>query len=94
MNTTLSQFVNYPISGSNIGYAGHWYPYGDTNMSDFTSNFNNNWKPCTDKYPLIITECTWNQGDSYGLINGTTAGFGTTTKNLLTPRAMSVGSLA
>ena len=42
---TLSQFASYPISGSNIGYAGHWYPYGDTVMSDFTTAFNNTWKP-------------------------------------------------
>jgi len=81
-STTLSQFASYPISGSNIGYCGHWYPYGDTNMNDFNNSFTNNWKPCTDEYPLIITECTWNQGDSYGLINGTTAGFGNTTKSL------------
>jgi Cellulase (glycosyl hydrolase family 5)/Ricin-type beta-trefoil lectin domain-like/Secretion system C-terminal sorting domain len=81
-STTMSQFVDYPISGSNIGYLGHWYPYGDTNMSNFTNNFNSNWKPCTDKYPLLITECAWNVNDSYGLINGTTEGFGNTTKSL------------
>jgi hypothetical protein len=80
--TTMSQFVNYPISGNNIAYVGHWYPYGDTVMSDFQNNFTNNWKPCTDRYPLLITECAWNANDSYGLINGTTAGFGNTTKSL------------
>jgi len=80
--TSMSQFVNYPISGNDIGYVGHWYPYGDSNMSNFTNSFKTNWKPCTDRYPLLITECAWNANDSYGLINGTTDGFGSTTKSL------------
>ena len=80
--TTMWQFVNYPISGNNIAYVGHWYPNGDNTASDFVNGFNANWKPCTDRYPLLITECAWIAGDSYTLYNGTTDVFGNTTKNL------------
>lgn len=81
-DSSLWQFVNYPISGNNIGYVGHWYPFGDFNANDFTSNFNNNWKPCADRYPVIVTECAWDPNASWSGAIGDTSSFGNTTKSL------------
>ncbi|MFO1477221.1 MAG: DUF1593 domain-containing protein [Verrucomicrobiota bacterium] len=79
-------FANYPIQGTNIAYAGHFYP-GYNNIHDsgtaVTNFWNSNYKPCADKYPLIITELAWSPNDGSGyqdLWNGSTAGFGTATR--------------
>jgi hypothetical protein len=75
----LSMFANYPISGSNIGYSGHKYPNGhdDCNDADWSD-----WNTCANKYPIIITEGSWNNMNSdQGLRRGTTAGFGNALKS-------------
>jgi hypothetical protein len=79
----LKNFATYPISGSNIGYAGHKYPIGANDAAEITSNFNSDWKLCSDKYPIIVTEGSWNTMDSdQGLRTGTTEVFGNTIKSL------------
>lgn len=79
---TLWQFVKYPISGNNIGYIGHWYPFGDFNSNDFISHFNSQWKPCADLYPVLVTECAWDPHASWSGAIGDTSSFGNTTKSL------------
>ena len=76
-STQLAMFASYPISGNNIGYAGHWYPEGNDNPASIQSGFTNSWKYCTDKYPVIVTEGSWNNDNSdQGLRTGTSVNFG------------------
>lgn len=82
-------FANYPIQGTNIAYAGHFYPgYNGIHDSGIavTNFWNSNYKPCADKYPLVITELVWSPNDGTGyqdLWNGSTAGFGIATKGCI-----------
>jgi len=79
----LQNFARYPISGKNIGYAGHRYPVGANNALEIINNFNSDWKICSDKYPIIVTEGSWNtMGSDQGLRTGTTEVFGSTVKKL------------
>ncbi len=79
----LQNFATYPISGTNIGYAGHRYPLGANEAQEIIDNFNSDFKLCSDKYPVIITEGSWHTMDSdQGLRTGTTEVFGVTMKNL------------
>ena len=52
----LQNFARFPISGNNIGYAGHRYPIGANDAAEIINNFNSDWKICSDKYPVIVTE--------------------------------------
>ena len=82
-------FAGYPIMGTNIAYSGHLYPsYGSVFDSGtaVTNFWNSNYKPCADKYPLVITEMVWSPNDGTGyqnLWNGSTAGFGIATKGCI-----------
>ena len=79
----LQNFAKYPISGKNIGYAGHKYPMGANNALEITLTFNSDMKKCSDKYPIIVTEGSWNtMGTDQGLRTGTTEVFGSTIKKL------------
>jgi len=79
-------FATYPVTGSNIGYAAHFYPaYGNVhdNATAVQNLFNSNYKPAADRQPMIITECYWfpNDGTGYNdLFRGATSGFGNATK--------------
>jgi len=79
----LQNFASYPISGINIGYAGHRYPIGANDASEIINNFNSDWKLCSDLYPIIVTEGSWHtMAEDQGLRTGTTEVFGITIKNL------------
>ncbi len=79
----LKSFAKYPITGTNIGYAGHRYPVGANDAEEITNSFNNDWKLCSDKYPVIVTEGSWHtMGIDQGLRTGTTEVFGSTIKKL------------
>jgi hypothetical protein len=79
----LMNFATYPISGNNIGYAGHMYPFGGDNPNDINNRFvSSGWKACSDKYPIIVTEGSWHtMASDQGIRRGTTEGFGITIKN-------------
>ncbi len=79
----LLNFATYPISGGNIGYAGHMYPFGEDNPVPINERLvNSGWKACSDLYPVIVTEGSWHTMEpDQGLRTGTTEGFGTTVKN-------------
>jgi hypothetical protein len=79
----LSNFAKYPVTGNNIGYAGHKYPFGENNLQNVINNFNNDWKICSDKYPIIVTEASWHtMGSDQGIRTGTTEVFGKTMRDL------------
>lgn len=79
----LQNFAKYPILGKNIGYAGHKYPIGANIAEEITNSFNSDWKICSDKYPIIVTEGSWHtMGSDQGLRTGTTENFGNIMKNL------------
>ena len=80
--TRLQNFAKYPISGTNIGYAGHWYPVGENNVQNIINRFNNDWKKCADKYPIIVTEGSCDTMEVSGLGQGSTEVFGNTIRNL------------
>ena len=79
----LMNFAKYPISGGNIGYAGHMYPFGANNVDEINNRFvNSGWKACSDLYPVIVTEGSWHTMDEdQGIRTGTTEVFGVTVKN-------------
>jgi hypothetical protein len=79
----LLNFATYPISGSNIGYAGHMYPFGEDDPTPINNRLiSSGWKACSDLYPVIVTEGSWHTMDSdQGIRTGTTEGFGITVKN-------------
>jgi endoglucanase len=79
-------WAQYPFTGSNIGVACHFYPaYGGVyNSATAMQNlWNSNYKPASDRWPLMITECMWYPGGTgyEDLFNGTTAGFGNNLKS-------------
>ena len=82
-------FAQYPISGSNVGYAAHLYPgYGSVhdNVTAVQNLWNSNYKPAADLKPMLITEMMWfpNAPGGYDdLFNGTTAGFGNAVKSAI-----------
>ncbi len=82
-------FAQYPISGSNVGYAAHLYPaYGGVhdNQTAVQNLWNSNYKPAADLKPMIITEMMWfpnSPGGYDDLFDGTTAGFGNAAKNAI-----------
>ena len=82
-------FANYPVNGSNLGYAGHLYPaYGGVfdNATAVQNLWNSNYKPTADNAPLIITELWWNPNDGSGyqnLWNAHTSGFGNAVKTAM-----------
>jgi endoglucanase len=80
-------FAQYPVTGSNVGYAGHFYPgYGNVhdNQTAVQNLWNSNYKPCADHYPMIITEMYWYpnpiDGQYDDLFAGSTSGFGNAAK--------------
>lgn len=82
-------WAEYPISGSNIGVAAHYYPaYGGVHddATAVQNLWNSNYKPAADLWPMMITEMMWipNPPGGYDdLFNGTTAGFGNAVKNAI-----------
>jgi MYXO-CTERM domain-containing protein len=83
-------WVQYPISGENIGIAAHLYPaYGGGVHNDAAAVqnlWNSNYKPAADIKPMMITEMMWipNPPGGYDdLFNGTTAGFGNAVKKAI-----------
>jgi len=80
-------FATYPVSGTNIGYAGHFYPaYGNAhdNATAVQNLWNSNYKPAADLKPFLITELYWfpNNGVGYqDLFRGATSGFGNAVKS-------------
>jgi hypothetical protein len=76
-----SGWASYPISGLNVGYSAHLYPgWGNVGVNDtngINSYLNSTYKPCSDKYPLFITEMNWSGSSG----DGTTAGFGNAVKS-------------
>ncbi len=82
------QWDQYPFSGSNIGVACHFYPaYGGVfdNTTALQNLWNSQYRPATDHWPMIITECFWFPipEDPRNLCNGTTAGFGSALKGCI-----------
>ncbi len=79
-------FAQYPITGTNVGYAAHLYPaYGNVvnSASAMQTLWNRNYKPAADLKPMLITEMFWYPNSAGGyddLFNGTTAGFGNNAK--------------
>jgi len=79
-------FAAHPVTGTNIGYSGHFYPaYGNVhdNATAVQNLWNSNYKPAADQSPFLITECYWypNDGSGYNdLFNGHTNGFGNAAK--------------
>jgi endoglucanase len=82
-------FAQYPITGTNVGYAAHLYPaYGNVvnSASAMQNLWNSNYKPAADLKPMLITEMFWfpNPAGGYDdLFNGTTAGFGNNAKGVI-----------
>jgi len=76
------QHARYPFSGTNCGIAAHYYPaYGGCydNKNCHNNLWNNNYKPATDRWPMIITENFWFPEDN-GLCSGSTINYGNTLK--------------
>jgi len=76
------QHARYPFSGTNCGIAAHYYPayggcYDDKNCHN--NLWNNNYKPATDRWPMIITENFWFPEDN-GLCKGSTNNYGNVLK--------------
>jgi hypothetical protein len=83
-------WAQYPITGSDVGIAVHYYPgYGGGVHDDAAavqSLWDSNYKPAADIWPMIITEMMWypNAPGGYDdLFNGTTAGFGNAVKGAI-----------
>ena len=69
---------SYPINGSNIAYASHLYPgWFNGNADDPTPLLNSSFKPCSAKFPLVITEMNWGWDSGAGI----TSKFGKIMKN-------------
>ncbi len=78
----LMNFATYPISGKNIGYAGHMYPFGANDLDAINSRFvTSGWKACSDLYPIIVTEGSWHTMGNQGIRTGTTEVFGNAVRN-------------
>ncbi|RJE74514.1 RICIN domain-containing protein [Reichenbachiella sp. MSK19-1] len=84
-------YVNYPITGGDIGYAVHIYPGywgGVRNYSDFQAGWDTNVKPIADIAPIIVTETDWAPA-GYGTFGTATTGtaggngFGANLNNIL-----------
>ncbi len=76
------QHAQFPFTCTNCGVAAHYYPaYGGCydNVDCHNRLWNRNYKPATDKWPMIITENFWFPEDN-GLSSGSTAGYGNTLK--------------
>lgn len=76
------QHVQYPFTGSNCGVAVHLYPpYGNCNdnATCHVNFWNRSYKPCAEKWPMIITENFWFPGNN-GLVTGSTQNYGNTLK--------------
>lgn len=82
-------WARYPFTGSNIGVAAHFYPaYGSVhdNVAAVQNQWNSNYKPAADLWPMLITEMYWfpNAPGGYDdLFNGKTAGFGNVVKRAM-----------
>jgi endoglucanase len=82
-------FASASVTGSNVAYAGHFYPaYGNVhdNATAVQNQWNSNYKPCADRFPMIITEMFWypNPGQGYeDLFRGSTSGFGNAAKTAI-----------
>jgi hypothetical protein len=70
-----------PIKGKNIVYSAHCYP---AHLRDFESN----WGPLFDKYPVFFSEWGYEKGAKFPT-NGTTGGFGAPLKELIEARGCS-----
>jgi hypothetical protein len=74
----ITGWASYPISGSNIGYSAHLYPgWWNVTADNPTPYLTGYWKPCADKYPVVITEMNWGWDSG----SGTTSGFGNAVKS-------------
>jgi hypothetical protein len=71
-------YVNYQITGGNVGYAVHIYPAfwgGVRNYTAFLNAWNTNVKPIADVAPIAITETDWApNGGAFGVATTGTAG--------------------
>jgi endoglucanase len=83
-------YATHPIVGDkNVGYAAHVYPaYGGAhdNAGLVKKLWETNYRPCADKFPMIITEMSWSPNDGVGykdLFNGRTQGFGNAIKSCI-----------
>ncbi|MEJ2427115.1 MAG: cellulase family glycosylhydrolase, partial [Candidatus Thiodiazotropha sp.] len=78
------QHAQFPFRCTNCGIAAHYYPaYGGCydNVDCHNRLWERNYKPATDKWPMIITENFWFPEDvSGGLAKGSTANYGNTLK--------------
>jgi hypothetical protein len=70
-----------PISGKNIMYAAHCYP---AHLADFEKN----WGPLFDKYPVFFTEWGYEKPGTFPW-EGTTSGFGEPFKKMIEARGCS-----
>jgi hypothetical protein len=76
----ITGWASYPISGQNIAYSAHLYPgWWNVSAENPTPYLSSYWKPCTDKYPVVITEMNWGWSGS----GATTAGFGNAMKSFV-----------
>lgn len=76
------QHIQYPFTGSNVGVAVHYYPaYGNCrdNVTCHNNLWNRQYKPVTERWPMIITENFWFPEDD-GLVDGSTENYGNTLK--------------
>ncbi len=75
-------WAQYPFTGSNIGIASHYYPaYGGCgdDVNCHNNLWDRNYKPATDRWPMLITENFWDINTG-GLVTGSTANYGNTLK--------------
>ncbi|MEJ2613273.1 MAG: cellulase family glycosylhydrolase [Candidatus Thiodiazotropha sp.] len=76
------QHAEFPFTCTNCGIAAHYYPaYGGCydNADCHNRLWERNYKPATDKWPMIITENFWFP-ENDGLVAGSTASYGNTLK--------------
>lgn len=69
-------YVDYPITGGNIGYAVHVYPGywgGIRNYQAFQNGWNQHVKPIADIAPIAVTETDW-APEGYGAFGVATTG--------------------
>ena len=76
--TYYSGFTDYPIKGSNIGYAVHSYP-----RSDVREHWEREVFPIAYMAPIIITETAWGYSDDPVFNGGFTSDFGEPLKDVV-----------
>ena len=77
----MSGAAKNPVKGGNIVYSAHCYP-------PHLRDFENNWGPLFDKFPVFFSEWGYEKGAEFPA-SGTTAGFGAPFKKLIEDRGCS-----